>query len=337
MGVLKKIYLLPLPLLLTGCYEDFTPEIDTTPVLCLNSLITAGEPISVNVTHTWLFTDEAATENHQVNDATITIFANNEKVDRSYIPQEGDRIRIVADSRLYGHAEAEVSVPVSVPIADLTWEAYVTDRWEGEDTTYKIFDYSIDLWAKLKIDDPLNADNYYHFAYTGFPEKEDSDHDEPLFASIVKFYPGTFHYEAEPIFSEHIGVFDAISGSDAYGFTFFTDRQFSGDTYTLNIQFKDIQYNLFDRIGISNIDDYLNCGFELTLYTDSQSYYNWSCYDWNASDGYIGDLADIGMSEPIWGYSNVSTGAGVVAAQSRATLIINLKDFLKAEMSLNKQ
>ncbi|MDE5850237.1 MAG: hypothetical protein K2H38_08860 [Muribaculaceae bacterium] len=36
----------------------------------------------------------------------------------------------------------------------------------------------------------------------------------------------------------------------------------------------------------------------------------------------------VGLSEPVWGYSNVSTGAGVVAAQSPATVKIDLSDFL---------
>ncbi|MDE6345354.1 MAG: hypothetical protein K2L55_01625 [Muribaculaceae bacterium] len=33
-------------------------------------------------------------------------------------------------------------------------------------------------------------------------------------------------------------------------------------------------------------------------------------------------------AEPMWGYSNVSSGAGVVAAQSFATYTLSLKEFL---------
>ncbi len=40
MAILKRLYPLLLAAILSGCYETFTPDVDTTPVLCLNSLIT---------------------------------------------------------------------------------------------------------------------------------------------------------------------------------------------------------------------------------------------------------------------------------------------------------
>ena len=61
----------------------------------------------------------------------------------------------------------------------------------------------------------------------------------------------------------------------------------------------------------------------------SQSYYNWAVYRWNVDEGITGDLSDIGLAESKWGYSNVSTGAGVVAAQSFSKATVNLKEFLK--------
>lgn len=66
------------------------------------------------------------------------------------------------------------------------------------------------------------------------------------------------------------------------------------------------------------------------LNTVSKSYYNWAIYKWNADNGINGDLADIGLAESKWGYSNVSTGAGVVAAQSTSEVTIDLKNFLKS-------
>lgn len=51
MAILRYIIPILSVFLLTGCYEDFNPEIDTKPVLCLNSLITAGKPIEVDITH----------------------------------------------------------------------------------------------------------------------------------------------------------------------------------------------------------------------------------------------------------------------------------------------
>ena len=141
------------------------------------------------------------------------------------------------------------------------------------------------------------------------------------------FFVGQFEYDAEPIFKEHIGVFETIMGNDeATSFVFFTDRQFAGKTYTLHLNYTD---NVF-RVKSQKYDEsLLECDMTLFLTTVSPSYYNWAVYKWNADEGILGDLSDIGLAEPKWGYSNVSTGAGVVAAQSSAKHTVDLKDFLK--------
>lgn len=328
MGILKKTYPLLFAFILTGCYEDFIPEIDTKPVLCLNSLITAGHPIEVNVTHTWLFSDKNASENHKVDDATVYIYANGIVQESDYLPQEGDRIKIVAESATYGYAEAEVSVPVSVPISSLNWEAEVTRRWVSIHPELNSFIFSINLKAKMGIKDDADHDNYYYFGYYGFPFDYVSPYDETGYQS-VSLYPGRLNYEAEPIFSEHMDALDEIISDVAYGFTFFTDSQFAGKTYTLNLKFEDIHYSASFK---DFSEELVDCGLNLTLYSVSESFYNWSIYKWNDMDGKIGDLTDVGFCDPIWGYSNVSTGAGVVAAQSYASYQINLKDFLKEEI-----
>ena len=72
----------------------------------MNSLITAGEPIEVSVTRTWIYTDIGAERDHSVKDAKVSIYVNGELRDASYIPQEGDRIRLVAESPGFAPAEA---------------------------------------------------------------------------------------------------------------------------------------------------------------------------------------------------------------------------------------
>ena len=47
------------------------------------------------------------------------------------------------------------------------------------------------------------------------------------------------------------------------------------------------------------------------------------------NNGTLTDLGDVGFGEPLWAYSNVSTGAGVVAAQTVTTSTIDLTDFIK--------
>ena len=104
MAILKHIIPLALAALTASCYEDFTPKVDTRPVLCINALITAGEPFDVQMTHTWRY-DNPGTD-HSVNDAQVSIYANGNPVGRDYVANEGDVIRIAATSPTYGDAEA---------------------------------------------------------------------------------------------------------------------------------------------------------------------------------------------------------------------------------------
>lgn len=57
---------------------------------------------------------------------------------------------------------------------------------------------------------------------------------------------------------------------------------------------------------------------------------------WHRDYGSLEELGNIGLGDPIWGYSNVSTGAGVVAAQSYTTYKLSLRDFLKESFSEKK-
>ena len=113
-------------------------------------------------------------------------------------------------------------------------------------------------------------------------------------------------------------------------FVFFSDRQFSGKTYTLHLNFSD---NSFHVKSQEYDESLLECGVNLYLTTVSKSYYNWAVYKWNVDEGITGDLSDIGLAESKWGYSNVSTGAGVVAAQSSSKYTIDLKEFLKTSLN----
>lgn len=320
MEILKNLYTLIFVALLMGCSEEVTLDIDPKPVLCLNSMVKVGEPIEIAVTHTWLYTDEEAWKNHAVKDAMVSIYANGAPVVADYLPREGDTIRIVAESKAYGNAEAEVVVPVSVPIASLKWDAQISHVSE----TDRDLEYYINMQGNLTINDPAAPMNYYEFSYKAFPWGVGDDG-----WPIDRFRPGTFYAEAEPIFSEHIGEIDMGIGPD--GFSFFTDRQFSGKSYTLNLIFRDMTLTI-DNNDLS--EDMLDCGLVVTLNSISQSLYNWNCYMWNLRNGSIMDLGEFGFADPVWGYSNVSTGAGVVAALSSRSDTIRLKDFLQQNIHM---
>lgn len=328
MAILRYfIYFLPL-LLATACNEEFDPGIDTRPVLCLNSLITPGEPVEVQVTHTWVYNDEKSEKDHSVSDATVTVFANGVAVGADYLPGQGDRIRIVAESPAYGNASAEVTVPFSTPVGDVRVSPSVTDTgyYEYDSVHYVTFDLNIEM----DINDPGAADNFYRFGCESF---------SPVFTDYLSGMEnhmlslGEFQYDMEPVFKEHVGMFETVMGDyEDTRFVFFTDRQFSGKTYTLHLNFSDCQY----RVKSPEYDEsFLDCGVDLYLFTVSRSFYNWAVYKWHVDDGILGDFSDIGLAEQKWGYSNVSTGAGVVAAQSTSRFTVCLKSFLQSVLPDN--
>ena len=319
MAILKKIYpLLALPLL-TGCEEVFTPDMPHTPVLCVNSLITAGEPVETKISKSRLYTDSP--EKSEVSDADVRIYANGELQLDSYIPKEGDNIRIVAESPAVGRGEADVHIPTSIPSPTSTWEVYDVSCWESDISGVSVL---FKLKVDLRIEDP-EGENYYKFSFnTDTQTDEDSDNLDA--SDNYGFAIGSLLYDIEPIFREHIGIFESIMGGDAEGFSFFSDRQFEGKSYTLHLQFDNCRF----RYPKGEIPD---CNVNLIISSVSSSYYNWANYIWQRDSGTLSEFSDYGLGDPIWGYSNVSSGAGVVAALSKSICTIDLTDFIRTTIN----
>lgn len=330
MALLKKIHLLLLPLLLTSCYEDFDPRLDTKPVLCLNSLITAGNPINVKVSRSWVYTDEQGEQDHSVDDARLEIYANGQPVGSDYLPKEGDRIRIHASSLKYGEAEAEVTVPIAAEISNVVFTPSVIRFSNKPVHTESGIDANMtfDIRISMDFENPEASDDFYRMSYlTYMPQGFWADDELMDQHSRSAYYVGLWgeNFDAlDPVFYEQTDAFEDIMGGSYYTL-FFSDRQFRGKTKSLTYGFSDCRFLISEWDGNP---ESLDCGWLVTLFSISESYYNWLCYAEQASGFILGDLADMGLSEPVWGYSNVSTGAGVVAAQSPATVKIDLSDFL---------
>ena len=338
MAILKKIIIAALPLLLYSCREDIEPLIDTKPVLCLNSLITAGEPFKVSVSHTWVYSDPKGAKDHSVSDAKVSIYANGSLVSDDYIAQEGDDIRIEAYSNTYGDAWAEVIVPVATPISDVRYVPTIKDYWYNDRNEWGLsLDLTFDVATTISIPNDPHANLYYTLDLNAFSpaDEEDSDstndYEDPgellrwvTPPSAVDFYGGSCIFR-DPFFSEYVGAFDAVMDwADIYA-SFFSNHQFEGPTQDIHVDFQNCSFRIsqWDRNP-----ELLECGYVVTLYSISESYCKWLNYRWQSDQSLMGELIDLGLAEPICGYSNVSTGAGVVAAQSSSTATINLKDFL---------
>ncbi len=316
MAILKKIYPFLFIPLLTSCEEVFTPDMPHSPVLCINSLITAGETVEAKISKSRLYTDSP--DKSEVKDASVRIYANGELQPDLYIPKESDHIKIVAESPTTGKAESDVTVPKAIPAPEIDWETSDTYYQEDENGAYVYLCFKLNV--RLTIKDPKN-ENYYKLSYTTSPDNEiETDGYE-----IHVFSIGDLKYDMEPIFSEHIGIFESIMGGDSYGFTFFTDRQFNGKSYTLHLVFDNCRFNY-------RKDAIPECKAHFTINSISPSYYNWANYLWQRDRGTLVELGDYGFGDPIWGYSNVSSGAGVVAAQSQSTCTIDLTDFIKGSI-----
>lgn len=336
MGILKYTLFFLIVIILTGCYETFTPEIEDKPVLCINSLIKAGEPIEMKISHTWVYSDLEAMKNHDVDDAEVIIYANDEIVNENYIPKEGDHIKIYAKSMEYGSAEAETIVPYAskIKIVDCDLNIIYKNVYSDEQYPINISIY-FNLLVKLEITDISDIEDYYHLSCKSFyladPLTDDNLKDPDYFNDKYLFYTlGYLDYNAEPIFFENVEEFESIYG-DPQGFNFFTDKSFNGKSYTLNLFFRGCNYQLMAK----NWDtEFLDCGVLIKLPSISKSYYDWEFYNQQIDSSILDNITEWGFSDPIWGYSNVSSGAGVVAAQASNNIILNLKDSL--EILLNR-
>lgn len=317
MAILKKIYLILILFLLASCEEEFNPNMPYTPALCINSLITNGDEIDINITKSRLYTKPQ--ENVEVKNVDVSIYANGQLQLDSYLPHENDNIKIVAESKLYGRAEADVVIPKPIPEPKIKWEVFDVYCWADKDYFGDEITIEFKLKVELTIDDP-EEENYYKFSYFSTPDVELRPDGLPIKIMNID----NLQYTLEPIFSEHIGIFESLYGGDASGFTFFTDRQFSGKSYTLHLQFDSCRF----RYLIDN-EDIPECKSHFVIHNISPSYYNWANYIWQRDNGVLSDFSDYGLGDQICGYSNVSSGAGVVAAQSRSVCSIDFTDFIK--------
>lgn len=322
MAILRN-FILPLlaSLFLTGCYETTEVYLYQQPVLCLNALVTPGEPINVSVTRTWRWDDPQGGDTAYVDDATITIKANGSPVTPDYLPAQGDFIEIQASSPRWGQASGSVTVPRAVPIESINWKGLDERMRLDQGAYYNTLFMRFALDASVNFNDPANVDNYYNISwYTEGPDT----------SSQAEFSLFNLVYEAEPLFGEHLDVFTQVTGGTVDGYTFFTDRQIAGKPYSLKMTFKDAYFtdSWLKDSGAPDTD----CSITFTLNTLSESYYKWCLYQWCVTNG-LNDFSSVGLGQPVWGYSNVSTGAGIIAATTPSTYTIHLSDYLNTKLS----
>lgn len=326
---------------LTSCFSEFEPDIDSTPVLCMNTLITPGDTIDLLLSRTWRWSEGAVNDGRghytedklidvTVRDATVKLYVNGnfreemklfrihniqwgtdqyEDVFRAeYIPQSGDNIRFEAYSKEYGEAWAEVDVPEPVDIYDVEF-SLPSAPWHNPDTG----EYTLSPSFKIWFEDPVAQQNFYDFSigHSNYL-REESDDDTVTDHGIDYFQNFWAEYDHEPLFTEHVSALDGAF-SETYGYTIFTDRQINGKKYPLTIVVNNL---LYISRNPNNNPELGNGTIDFTLYSVSKSYYEHVLSVWQANDGITGVLGNIGFADLVYASSNVSTNAGVVAAST---------------------
>ena len=118
--------------LCTSCVEEMNlDDLRPDPTLVVNAVAMAGEPLAVDVTRTWFYTD--LNPEVTVSDAEVALYVNDAFRERvayqpgdsaynvpgryrsAYVPVTGDRLRIEVSHPTYGKATAQAEVPALAP------------------------------------------------------------------------------------------------------------------------------------------------------------------------------------------------------------------------------
>ena len=323
MDILKSIVIsLAFGLLLTGCYQDFEPDLYEEPVVCLSALLKVGEPISVQVTHTWRYdqtpTNIVNADDVKIDNADVTLIVNGQEIEHlvykedaqyagNYIVREGDSVTINVSTSTYGNATASVEVPVTVPIDNIS---HVVLSANGEYILNKRIEAAIDF--QMTFTDPAKTQNYYMAGL----ERE-------IYGPAGNVFWMSLDYNREPLFNEIFTPLEALMG-DTGGYTMFTDRSIDGQSYPLTMATR-LHYivNTTDPNTEPNM-------LTFKLYSISKSYYDYLLSVYQVDDSFNGQLGDFGLSEQRHTYSNVSTGAGIVAACAIDSRAVNLTEIIQS-------
>lgn len=361
MAVLKSILRKILPSLLpamflSSCYSDFDPNIDSTPVLCINATVEAGEPLKVEVTRTWRWEESDLIDKNGagVTDATVRLYVNDSYVEDltcreverdpdkyypdylpeylyysdKYIPASGDVVRLEAESEQYGGASATETVPHAVAIdrvESVLSNVHVYNNSNGE------INCTFDLSMLIYFTDPADVRNFYQFNMGAWnPYTYDEETGEGCF---FMYNMWEVDLSVEPLFTEHVSTLESIV-ADTWGYSFFSDRQISGKTYPLHVKINDCRLEYYNP---ENKPEYENAGLEIELLSLSQSYYNHVLSVWEANEGIVGSLGSAGLGETVSSYSNVSSHAGIVAGCAGAKAHLSIPKILKEYLDLKTQ
>lgn len=296
-------------MLFTSCYQDLDLGIHkSTPIAVLNSIVSTDTVVMASISRTWFYTE--MNNNITLKDAKVKLFVNgtfheNLKYTESqseelncigmylseYYPAEGDVIKIETET-IYGTVSAQDIVPKIVEIENVTTSKRKYSKWGQEyyDITYNI-----------SFTDIPNEHNYYFIRI------------DDAMCNI--------DYSLEPVFVAQNDNSTGISEKKIYGMwgRHFDDELFNGKKYTLRL--REYQISEFD------MENDLYKHRKIQLFSISQDYYKYLrslvlIDESKAND----DFANLGISEPLKIFSNITGGTGILGASRLSTYQIKIAE-----------
>lgn len=298
----------------TACYTDIDIDDNEPDVLVINSIAEADSTVTARITRTWSYVED--NPDATVSDAVVKLMVNGTLVEsmsydsRSknfvshYTARQGDRIAIEATSDLYGKASCMETVPGRIDIDDL--DVSVIKRIDYNSIVAKpdgTFDYGLiyEIHYQLSFNDPEQTSDYYLLTIGSYGSAVFSQ----------------FDFSTEPLFSEQETILDdAFSLGDKA--PIFTDESINGKRYTLNFIHKIdamfAHHDYTDRISLCHI---------------SESYYKYLLSIHKSESGIGGALGDIGLSDPVQIYTNVTGGTGILGGSANSHIDVKLTPYLQ--------
>lgn len=307
------------------------------PKLVLNCVAQTGMPLTATVSRTWFYTDE--NPNIIIEDAKVSLYVNgqyredmawhveeseynsNSYYRASYVPSEGDKIRLEVEKEGFKEVSAECVLPVKPELLKLE---VVREKYTGE---YQYYDYQTIYKTTFK-DKPKAGDCYLVCLAVGNPDSEyNFETGEEIFSGMYNW--STIHpdYSYEPVFNNKISVLDELFGNDwlsGNGGRPFSDELINGLEYTLKLVTSSYYYGSGtgnEELPSNKPPRYV----KVFLYTLSDSYYQYLMALAELADrSFNNDLVDAGLAEPIRVLSNVVGGTGILGAASVDTLTVEV-------------
>ncbi len=308
------------------------------PKLVLNCVAQTGMPLTATVSRTWFYTDEKP--NIIIEDAKISLYVNgqyredmtwsveeseynsNSYYRASYVPSEGDKIRLEVEKEGFKEVSAECVLPVKPELLKLE---VVREKYTGG---YAHYAYRTIYKTTFK-DSPQEGDCYLLCLAAGNPiYQTDIETGEDIYMGTYSWRTFSPDYSYEPVFKNKISVLDELLGNDwlsGNGGRPFSDELINGLEYTLKLVINSYNWS-GSNTGAEELPNNKKPRYiKVYLYALSESYYQYLMALAELADLSLNnDLVDAGLAEPIRVLSNVVGGTGILGAASVDTLTVEV-------------